>query len=450
MPKIFSTQLTAFANTLFAALISAVGFAQVSSSSINGTVTEDRMNPITTAVPFLMITPDARHGGMGDAGVASSADFSATHWNNAKVIFAPDKMAVGMAYTPWLRNLVPDINLSYLSGYYKLNKMVAITSSLRYFSLGDIQFTDEFGNETRQFRPNEFALDAGVSAKLSKVLSGGVAFRFINSNLTGGTDVQGANTKPGRMVAADLSLFYNYDKLKIADKKAEIRAGLAISNIGGKMSYSSSTQSDFLPTNMRIGPSFTYHIDDYNSLTLNVDLNKLLVPTSPIYKVDSAGNPIPDGNGFQIGAGKDPNRPVLEGMFTSFSDAPGNPLRDDQGNYIINSDGFYEVEKGSKFREELREVNISVGMEYWYDKLFALRAGYFYENPLKGNRKFITLGAGFRYNVFGFDFSYLVPAYFGKNVQQSPLQNTMRFSLILNFSASKSGTGEGKSDIPTN
>jgi hypothetical protein len=235
--------------------------------------------------------------------------------------------------------------------------------------------------------------------------------------------------------------------MELADHDIELAAGLAISNIGGKMSYSNTSNSDFLPTNLRIGPRFTYHIDKLNSITINADFNKLLVPTPPIYKleVDSNGNQIPgdyqrDGDKFVVGAGKDPDRPVVAGMISSFYDAPGNPKIDDKGNMIEDAEGNYEVEKGSVFREEMREINFGVGMEYWYDKLFALRAGYFWEHELKGNRKFFTMGAGIRYNVFGLDFSYLMPAYFGKSAQQSPLQNTLRFSLLLNFNGSGSGS----------
>jgi hypothetical protein len=320
--------------------------------------------------------------------------------------------------------------------------------------LGDIQFTDEYGNELRKFNPNEFSFDVGVSAKLGRDLSGGFTLKYLNSNLTGGTQVQGADTKPGQMVAADLSLYYVNDRLELFDKDIEIAAGMAISNIGGKISYSNTANKDFLPTNLRIGPRFTYKIDKYNSISIHADFNKLLVPTPPIYKfeVDSNGNQTNqlqrDGDKFVIGAGKDPDRPVVEGMISSFYDAPGNPEVDGNGNYVEDTDGSYRVEKGSVFREEMREINFGVGMEYWYDKLFALRAGYFWEHELKGNRKFFTVGAGIRYNVFGLDFSYLMPAYFGKSAQQSPLQNTLRFSLLLNFNAEKKASSPAPATEP--
>ncbi|UTW64680.1 type IX secretion system outer membrane channel protein PorV [bacterium SCSIO 12741] len=374
-----------------------------------------------------------QRGALGDAGVATSPDANSLHWNGSKLAFVKDKSGVTLAYTPWLRNLVPDISLSYLAGYYKVNKIVTVAGGLKYFSLGDIQFTDEFGNDLRKFNPNEFSIDLGMAAKLGRDISGGFTLKYIHSNLSGGLDVQGVDTKPGNMVAADLSLYWVNDRMKIGDRDIEVAAGLAISNIGGKMSYSSTRNGDFLPVNLRLGPRFTYKLDDHNSIGINVDINKLLVPTPPIYKVDSTGQPIRDGDQLVIGAGKDPERPLIEGMISSFYDAPGNPIADENGNYIENEDGTYQIEKGSRFREEMREINIGVGLEYWYDELLALRAGYFWEHELKGNRKYFTLGAGFRYSAFGLDFSYLIPAYFNQTGQQSPLQNTLRFTLLLNF-----------------
>lgn len=415
--------------SVIAAFYSTFSFAQNGTINLNGSYSDDRLNTITTAVPFLLIAPDSRMGAMGDVGVAATPDASAMHWNASKLIFAKERTGLLIGYTPWLRTLVPDISLSYLSGYHKLkNDKMAIGASIKYFSLGDIQFTDDYGNELRKFNPNEFSFDLGLSAKLGRDVSGGFTLKYLNSNLTGGVEVQGAATKPGQMVAADLSLYYVNDRMELADRDIEVAFGLAISNIGGKISYSNTTNKDFLPTNLRLGPRFTYKIDKLNSITIHADFNKLLVPTPPIYKVDTSG-----AITGEIGAGKDPNRSVVEGMFSSFYDAPGNPKLDADGNYVEGSDGTYEVEKGSVFREEMREINWGVGMEYWYDELFALRAGYFWEHELKGNRKYFTVGAGFRYNILGLDFSYLIPAYFGNSAQQSPLQNTLRFSLLLNF-----------------
>ena len=405
------------------------GQGQIQTNEIAG---GDRLNTITTAVPFLLIAPDSRAGAMGDAGVATSPDANSMHWNAAKLAFIEDKSGFSLSYTPWLRNLVPDISLSYMTGYYKMSDVITLGMAIKYFSLGDIQFTDEFGNDLRTFNPNEFSIDGAVAAKLSKDLSGAFTMKYVHSNLTGGIAVQGSSTKPGQMVAADLAIYYRNNRIKVGGRKSEIAAGLSISNIGGKISYSNTQKKDFLPINLRLGPRFTYNIDDYNKISINFDMNKLMVPTPPIYKTDATGQPILDGDNFVIGAGKDPDRPVVEGMFTSFNDAPGNPLRDEKGNYIEEGD-FYKVEKGSVFKEEMREISWGAGMEYWYDNLFAIRTGYFWEHELKGNRKFFNLGAGFRYNVFGLDFSYLIPAYFGKSAQQSPLQNTLRFSLLLNF-----------------
>ena len=417
------------------AFLQPICFSQISSSQINGS---NNLNTITTAVPFLMIAPDTRAGGMGEAGVSTSPDASSIHWNPAKLGFVENDMAISVSYTPWLRKLVPDISLSYLSGYKKLDKYTTVGASLLYFSLGDIQFTDEFGNQTIQFRPNEYAIDIAVGRKLSEKFSGGFALRYINSNLTGNINVGGASSKPGRAVAADVSLYYEDNTKKLGDKKTTIAAGVNISNIGNKISYSSTAKTDFIPINLRIGPRYTVNLDDYNKVTFTVDFNKLLVPTPPIY-ADSSGIPIKDENGnLQVAAGQDPNKAVASGMFSSFGDAPGTPVRDDKGNYVYNPDGTLQVKKGSVAAEEFREINYAVGVEYWYGKQFALRGGYFWEHALKGNRKFFTLGAGLRYNVFGLDFSYLFPAYFSaNNTQRSPLENTLRFTLSFDFASLK-------------
>lgn len=423
--------------------------AQVTGSNINGSATEnvdaDQLNTITTAVPFLLISPDSRHGAMGDAGVATSADLNALHWNASKLAFIEEKYGFSMGYTPWLRNLVPDISLTTFNFFYNYSKVLTFAGGVKYFSLGDIQFTDNTGQNLNQFRPNEFALNGTVAAKLSDRLSGGVSFKYVHSNLTGGITVAGTDTKPGQTVASDISLYYQSEKFKIKDRKAEWAAGMSINNIGGKVSYSSTTERDFLPINLRIGPRFTYHIDKYNKVSINTDFNKLLVPTPPIplTEVNAQGQivPVRNGNNIVIGAGKDPNRPVVEGMVGSFGDAPGNILRDESGNPLLSADGqSYQVEGGSVFREEMREVSVGTGIEYWYDDLFAIRTGYFWEHELKGNRKYVTLGAGLRYKVLGLDFSYLIPAYFGQRGVQSPLQNTLRFTLIFNFNEDKSGS----------
>jgi hypothetical protein len=396
----------------------AINYNQISGQELN-----TRTNTITTAVPFLLISPDSRAGGMGDAGCATSTDVNSIHWNPSKLAFADKQMGIGVSYTPWLRALVPDINLAYLSGYYKTKKSGTIGASLRYFSLGDITFTDINGNTTGQFRPNEFAIDVAYATKLSKNFSAGGAMRYINSNLTGGTFVDGSATRPGRSFAVDVSSLYKQDKIKLGDKKATGAIGINISNLGAKMSYSDrggKNNSDFIPMNLRLGGSLAINIDDYNNIVFVADANKLLVPTPPIYKqhINSTTGQ-PDGVAYDINGdpiillGKDPKRGIVSGILGSFDDAPGG------------------------YKEELREINYSLGMEYWYNKLFALRFGYFYENPTKGNRQYFTLGAGVKYNVFGLDFAYLIPTQ-----QKNPLENTLRFSLTFDFDAFKAQNDE--------
>ncbi|MDY0101561.1 MAG: type IX secretion system outer membrane channel protein PorV [Lentimicrobium sp.] len=368
------------------------------------------LNTITTAVPFLLIAPDARSGGMGEAGVSSAPDANSLHWNAAKYTYIENSMGFSMSYSPWLRALVSDINLAYLTGYVKLKDDQVVSGSLLYFSLGDILFTDIIGDPIANYRPNEFALSAAYSRKLTKNLSGAVAGRFINSNLTQGQSVGGTSTKPGRSVAADISLYSQHD-VNFPNMEGFFAWGVNISNIGAKISYSDdNTERDFIPTNLRFGPSLTMDIDDFNRLTFMVDVNKLLIPTPPIYATDSiTGLPIYGDDGDQIIAfGKDPNVGVPAGMFQSFFDAPGG------------------------FSEEMREFSFAVGVEYWYDKQFAIRGGYFYEDRYKGNRKFFTLGAGLRYNVFGLDFAYLIPT---GGQAQNPLENTLRFTLHFDFEA---------------
>ncbi|NVN94251.1 MAG: type IX secretion system outer membrane channel protein PorV [Bacteroidetes bacterium] len=364
---------------------------------------------ITTAVPLLMIAPDARAGAMGDAGVASTPDASSMHWNPAKYAFIEKDMGISVSYSPWLRELVNDINLAYLSGYKRIDKMSAIGASLLYFSLGDITFTDVVGNSLGNFRPSEFAFDLTYSRKLSDVFSGAIAARYINSNLTQGQTVGGQASHAGQSVAADVAFYYQKPVRFGRNLKGTMAFGANISNLGAKISYTETTQRDFIPTNLRLGSCFTFNIDDFNKFSIMVDFNKLLVPTPPIYSIDSAGNPLYNANNERIIlAGKDPNVGIVTGLFQSFSDAP---------------DGF---------SEELREITYSIGAEYWYDNQFAVRGGYFHESMYKGNRQYFTLGAGLRYNVFGLDFAYLIPT-----EQRNPLGNTLRFTLTFDFDAFK-------------
>lgn len=378
--------------------------AQINSSQLDG-----RQNTITTAVPFLMITPDARAGGMGDVGVATPNDMNAIHWNASKLAFMEKNGGVSVSYTPWLRQLVPDVSLSYLSLYGKINDRSTIGGSLRYFSLGEIQFTDFTGNSLGNYNPNELAVDLAYAQKLSDQFSVGVAFRYIYSNLAGGANLSQNPIKAGTSFAGDITAYYN-NKTRIEGYKVNYAFGAAITNIGNKITYTTAQQENFIPVNFRLGGYGQVEIDKYNTIAFTMDFNKLLVPTPPVYEYDASGKPVIDpGTGkYKIKSGKDNNVPLVQGMIQSFSDAPGG------------------------VKEELEEINISTGMEYWYDKQFALRAGYFHENKYKGNRKYMTLGAGLRYNVFGLDVAYLISFQ-----QRNPLDNTLRFTLTFDFDAFK-------------
>ena len=364
-----------------------------------------QLNTITTAVPFLLIAPDSRSGAMGDVGVSSSPDANSMHWNVAKLAFVEKEMGVSISYSPWLRRLVDDISLSYVSFYKKVNDNGTLGASLRYFSLGDIKFTGDDGRSLGEFNPAEFALDVGYSQKLGEHFSGGMAFRYIYSNLTGGIDVSGAGTKAGKSYAVDVGIFYTNDDVEIFDQRAIVNLGLSISNIGQKIAYTNDAVADFIPINLRFGPSATFVLDKYNTFTVLTDINKLLVPTPPLYATKDDGTPIKDSNGdLVVLSGKDPDVPIVTGILQSFSDAPGG------------------------FSEELKEYNISAGLEYWYNKQFAIRSGYFHEAAAKGNRRYITAGLGLKMSVFAIDFSYLIPL-----TQDNPLANTFRFSLMFNF-----------------
>jgi len=421
-------------STLLNFLLSAITFLFISINSYSQnnsgqeTTGINNINTITTSVPFLLISPDSRSGAMGDVGVAISPDANAVHWNPAKLVFIDPIKDVGfsMSYSPWLRALVNDINLAYLSGYKRLDRFSTIGASLRYFSLGNITFTDNVGSTIREFKPSEFSFDVVYSRKLSDNFSAGISARYINSNLTGGTPVAGAETKPGQSVATDLSLYYISNPFKIAEKNSTVAFGTNISNIGAKMSYTDGGVSDFIPTNLRIGSTISSEIDEFNKFSFSVDLNKLLVPTNPIYELDN-GSVVYDASGNPVvlsGRSQFPEIGVASGIFGSFTDAPGIPIIDDNGSTI-------GIENGSKFKEELNEVNLSLGAEFLYSELFALRAGYFYEHPTKGNRRFISFGAGVKYKVLELDLSYIIAN------NQSPLANTIRFSIKLNMGGSE-------------
>ena len=389
---------------LLVAVMVALGAKSYAQNQILG----QSLNPnvITTAVPFISISPDARGGAMGDCGVSSEADVYSMHYNPAKYSFLKQNMSVGLGYSPWLRNLVPDMNLAYLAFATKLDSESALAATLRYFSCGEITFRDNDGNSLGDYKPNEWALDVAYSRMLTEYLSGAVAGRFIYSNLTQG---QGEGSTVGWSVAADVAVYYKRPVEWFRDMDADFAWGVSVNNIGSKVSYNNtSVDKDFIPTTLRFGPSLNLQIDEYNSLAFMVDVTKLLVPTPPTYRNDS----------IIYGMSDDVSVPV--GIIQSFYDAPG---------YSFNDQGE-RVGKGS-FYEELCEYNIGVGAEYWYNNVFAVRAGYFNETALKGNRKYVTLGAALKYNVFGLDISYLVPV--NGTVGSNPLENTLRFNLTLDL-----------------
>ena len=347
-------------------------------------------NVISTAVPSMIIAPDARSAGMGDLGVATTPDVYSMHWNPAKYAFIEDDLSIGVAYTPWLRKLVSDMNIAYLAVSKRTSSKSAVAGTLRYFNLGDINFRGDNNEDLGTYRPNEFAIDLCYSRKLGDYLSAAVAGRFIYSDLTQG---QGNYTTPAWSVAADMGVYYNRP-VYFSSVDGVFSWGVAITNIGSKMSYTKKdSRSDYIPTNLRLGPSLLINIDDYNSIAMSIDVNKLLVPTPD--PADSLE--------------KWRDYSVIAGMFRSFYDAPGG------------------------FSEEIKEFTLSVGAEYWYNKMFAVRAGYFHESKMKGNRKYLTFGAGLRYNVFALDVSYLVPTNNTATSGTNPLEGTLRFNLAFNI-----------------
>jgi hypothetical protein len=382
----------------FSALSMALVFGKANAqATISGTQTNgSESNNIVTAVPFLLITPDARAGAMGDAGVAVPGDVNSASINPAKLAFLDKPYGFAVSYSPWLKNLVPDINLAYVSGFYKLDDRNTIGASLRYFSLGQIQLTDINQQDLGISNPNELAFDLTFARNFGKEFSLGSSLRYIYSNLASGQFSSTGQVRGGSALGIDIAGLYKTSTTMFG-KSAVLSAGANISNIGTKMSYSDGGENYFLPTNFKVGGASTISIDDFNTFTFALDFNKLLVPTQPIY--DSNNNII---------SGKDPNRSVPAGIFGSFTDAPGG------------------------FSEEIKEVGISTGFEYWYNQQFAIRGGYNYQSPQKGDSRYFTLGAGLKYNVFNIDFAYLIA-----NAQSSPLANTLRFSLLFNFGDKK-------------
>jgi hypothetical protein len=367
------------------------------------------INVVTTAVPFLRISPDARAGGMGDLGVATSPDANSSFFNLAKTPFTTSPYGVGLTYTPWLKDLgLNDVYLLSFAGYYKLDEQQALSGSIRYFSLGNIQFTDGSGNDLGTGRPREFGIDAGYSRKLSDNLSIGVALRYIHSNLVGNYADQSNTYQAGNAVAGDLSIFYNG-----ANESGQgWHLGAALTNLGSKIGYTrDATQKDFIPANLGLGATYTKVFDEQNKIEFGIDLHKLLVPTPPELIGDGGSSDSAKIADYRT-------KGVVSSWLSSFGDAPGG------------------------FGEELREFQFSLGAEYSYNNQFFARTGYFYEDKDKGNRKYFTVGLGIKYNVFGLNFSYLVPS--GAGINRNPLSNTLRFGLLLDLN----GGGDAAESTP--
>ena len=358
-----------------------------------------KYNVVTTAVPILLVSPDSRAGAMGDVGVASAPDGNSSAWNPAKLAFLENKKAsMALSYTPWMSKLVPDIDLAYVNYTKALSDRQGISASLRYFSLGEINFTNEQGNSMGTFNPYEFYFDVAYALKLSNHWSAGTALRWIYSDIAQGQVVQGLQTKPGQSGAADLGFYYRGDYINIKGGRRQAwSAGIALTNLGAKIAYSESGNSDFLPTNLRIGGGYHLEIDEYNQMSVYLDLNRLVVPTPPEL-----------GTNGEIVAGMDDNVTPLMGVFQSFNPAA----------------------KPGGFGELLQENIYNFGLEYKYDNFLFARAGYLHEHKLKGNRQYVTMGFGLQYNVFTIDMAYLIPA---SPTTRSPLENTLRFSMAFNI-----------------
>ena len=376
-------------------------------ASAQTTAFGDNLNVVTSAMPMLNIGPDARMGGMANAGVAASPDANALFWNPAKLAFmGAGTMQGGLSYTPWLRRLVPDVELMFANVAMGLGDRSGVGASLRYFSLGDITFRNEQGDEQGTYRPYEMALDVAYALKLSENWSAGVGLRYALSDLTQGQVVGSLQTKPGQTVATDVSFYYQGEELNLPDgQKGQWLGGLNISNIGAKVKYTESGDADFIPTNLKLGVGYNWILDRYNLVVVLFDVNKLLVPTQPVRDLLDADG---DGDRYEIIAGKDDNVPVIQGILQSWDPA-------------AKPDGS---------RELMREFMYNAGVEYWYDNKFAVRGGYQHEDALKGNRRFFTMGFGLRYSLLGLDFAYLFPA---DQTVRSPLENTIRFSAIVDL-----------------
>ena len=368
-----------------ACLLVTPAYAQVNLRCADGT--ENCVNSIQTAVPFLRIVSDARSGAMGDVGLAISPDANAIHFNASKLAFVENDLGLSATYTPWLRALgLQDVYLAYLTGYKRINEVQTVGFGLRYFSLGNIAFTDINGGTLGTGRPNEFEFALTYARQLAPNFAVAISPKFIYSNLASGQTVNNIDISAGIAGAADVSFTYN-TKLNVTQNPSNLTLAAAVTNLGTKISYTKSINKDFLPANLGLGAAWELNFDEFNSITIAFDINKLLVPT-------------PDTTNFK-------DKSMFAGVISSFGDAPGGA------------------------GEEFRELMYSIGVEYWYDKQFAVRAGYYTEDQTKGNRKFFTVGLGLKYNIFGLNFSYLVPT----TNQRNPLDNTLRFSLLFDFAA---------------
>ncbi|MBE6295792.1 MAG: type IX secretion system outer membrane channel protein PorV [Bacteroidales bacterium] len=363
---------------------------------------KEQFNPIYTGVTSLSIAPDARAGALGDVGVATEADANSQYWNPAKYPFNIARAGVSMSYTPWLRQLVSDIDLINLAGFYRIGDYSAVSASLTYFSLGEVFVENEM-----TIKPYEMALDVAYSRMLSETFSAAVALRYIHSDLQYN---YAEDMSPGSAFAADIALYYN-NYIMIGNRECMLGLGLNASNIGTKISYDDGATNEFIPTNLRLGASLLIPIDEYNTISFSADLNKLLVPTRPTYSQFLEENGYEQGDNsyyseYQTWLESTGYNDIssISGIFKSFGDAPGG------------------------FSEELKEIYGGIGVEYCYNQQFSVRGGYHYENEFKGNRKYFTVGAGFRMSVFSLDAAYLI-----STAQNNPLDQTLRFSLSFDL-----------------
>lgn len=368
---------------------------------------DEQYNPVYTGVTSLSIAPDARAGSLGDVGVATEPDVFSQYWNPAKYPFNIARAGMAMSYTPWLRQLVSDIDLVNLAGFYRIGNYSAISSSLTYFSLGEVTMLDN----DMTIKPYELSFDIAYSRMLSEKLSAAIALRVIYSDLKYSLD---EDVEPGKAFAADIAMYYN-NYIMVGDRECLLGLGFNISNIGTKISYDGGNRNEFLPTNLRLGASLLYPIDEYNTLSFSVDINKLLVPTRPTYKQfleenGYAADDVSKYSEYDMWLNEEGYNDIspISGIFKSFNDAPGG------------------------FGEELKEIYGGIGIEYCYNQQFSVRAGYHYENEFKGNRKYYTVGAGFRMSVFSLDGAYLISA-----AQNNPLDQTLRFSLSFDMDGMK-------------